>query len=76
MILEQKHFFGGEWIEGGTHVFESLSPITGEVLWEGPAAGADQVARAVKAARGAFFYWRRLSFAEREAYRVCRHWRR
>ena len=68
MILEQKHFLGGKWIEGGTHVFESLSPITGEVLWEGPAAGADQVARAVKAARGAFFYWRRLSFAEREAY--------
>ena len=68
MTLKQKHFFGGEWIKGGTHMFESLSPITGEVLWEGPAAGPDQVDQAVNAAREAFSEWRRLSFAERETY--------
>ena len=68
MTLEQKHLLGDEWVDDGTHVFESVSPVTGRVLWQGPAAGVDQISLAVMAARGAFYDWRRLSFAERASY--------
>ena len=68
MTLEQKHLLGGEWVDDRTHVFESVSPVTGRVLWKGPAAGVDQISQAVMAARGAFCDWRRLSFAERVSY--------
>ncbi|MEC8408420.1 MAG: aldehyde dehydrogenase family protein, partial [Pseudomonadota bacterium] len=68
MTLEQKHLLGDEWVDDGTHVFESVSPVTGRVLWQGPAAGVDQISLAVIAARGAFYDWRRLIFAERASY--------
>ena len=35
MTLEQKHLLGDEWVDDGTHVFESVSPVTGRVLWQG-----------------------------------------
>ena len=68
MTLEQKHLLDGQWVDGGTHEFESVSPITGRALWRGPAAGPEQISRAVTAARRTFSDWRRLSFSERESY--------
>ena len=68
MTLEQKHLLDGQWVDGGTHEFESVSPITGRALWRGPAAGPEQISLAVTAARRAFSDWRRLSFSERESY--------
>ena len=68
MTLEQKHLLDGQWVNGGTHEFESVSPITGRALWRGPAAGPEQISRAVTAARRVFSDWRRLSFSERESY--------
>ncbi|MEC7550311.1 MAG: aldehyde dehydrogenase family protein, partial [Pseudomonadota bacterium] len=68
MTLEQKHLLNGQWVDGGTHEFESVSPITGRALWRGPAAGPEQISRAVTAARRVFSDWRRLSFSERESY--------
>jgi len=45
--------------------FTSIDPATGEVVWEGAAAGEAEVARAVAAARGAFHDWADRPRAER-----------
>ena len=47
--------------------FESRDPATGEVLWSGAAATAQDVDRAFAAARRAAESWSGTSFAEREA---------
>jgi len=50
---------GGDWVDAGSgETFESVSPATGEVLGTFPRSGADDVARAVEAARAAFEEWR------------------
>lgn len=46
-------------------LFHSINPATGETVWQGEAASAGQVARAVQAARNAFPIWSRTSFDER-----------
>jgi succinylglutamic semialdehyde dehydrogenase len=44
---------------------QSLNPATGEVIWEGPAAGPQEVAAAVQGARRAFDTWRQTTFGAR-----------
>src|ERR671931_460000 len=54
-----KNFIGGEWVEaagGGT--FETVSPATGDTLGVFPKSGAEDVDRAVAAAKTAFEDWR------------------
>jgi aldehyde dehydrogenase (NAD+) len=59
---------GGEWVESAKQ-FDTINPATGEVLTQVAAAGAEQVERAVVAARRAFEDrsggWRKLSASER-----------
>src|SRR5579862_905799 len=59
---------GGEWIDGSKH-FDTINPATGEVLTQVPEASAQDVDRAVQAARRAFEDrngpWRKLSASER-----------
>ncbi|HUN94327.1 MAG TPA: aldehyde dehydrogenase family protein [Burkholderiaceae bacterium] len=52
---------------GGTKTFESRNPATGEVLGLVPASSAEQVARAVEAARAAQPAWATLPDAERKS---------
>jgi NAD-dependent aldehyde dehydrogenases len=47
-------YIAGEWLAGQGEVFESLNPVTQQVLWSGNGATADQVESAVQAARQAF----------------------
>src|SRR5207245_375076 len=58
----------GEWVEGSKK-FDSINPATGEVLTQIVEASADDVDRAVKAARHAFEDrggpWRKMSTSER-----------
>ncbi len=51
------HFIAGEWTTGSGNDFASGDPATGEVNWKGPAAAAQDVDRAVTAAREAFVTW-------------------
>ena len=54
-----KNFIGGEWVDAGSgETFESLSPATGEVLGTFPKSGAEDIDRAVAAAKTAFEEWR------------------
>ena len=58
-------YIAGTWQDGQGEAFESLNPVTQQVLWTGRGADAGQVEAAVKAAREAFPAWARRSFEER-----------
>ena len=58
-------YIAGIWQDGQGEAFESLNPVTQQVLWTGRGADAGQVEAAVKAAREAFPAWARRSFEER-----------
>lgn len=45
-------YIAGSWLEGQGDVFESLNPVTQQVLWSGKGATAAQVESAVQAAPG------------------------
>src|SRR5215470_10564039 len=54
-----KNFIGGEWVDAGSgETFESTSPATGEPIGIFPRSGAEDVDRAVAAARAAYEEWR------------------
>ena len=61
------HTIGGRG-EGSESSFEVINPSTAAPLARCPDASADQLNRAVAAARAAFAEWSRLSFAERRKY--------
>jgi alpha-ketoglutaric semialdehyde dehydrogenase len=54
-----KNFIGGEWVDAASaETFESVSPATGEALGVFPRSTAEDVDRAVAAAKTAFEDWR------------------
>jgi acyl-CoA reductase-like NAD-dependent aldehyde dehydrogenase len=54
-----QNFIGGEWVDAGSgETFESLSPATGELIGTFPKSGAEDVERAVAAAKAAYEEWR------------------
>ena len=56
---EFKNFIGGEWVASASgHTFESSVPATGETLGTFPRSSAEDVDRAVAAAKEAFEDWR------------------
>jgi len=61
-------FIGGEFVDGSGSSFKSISPATEEVLAEVAEGTADDIDRAVKAARKAFGSWSRLPGRERAKY--------
>src|SRR5256884_7429087 len=61
-----KNFIGGEWTDAASgETFESLSPVTGETLGTFPRSSAEDVDRAVAAARAAWDDWRLTPAPER-----------
>ncbi|UYP71918.1 succinylglutamate-semialdehyde dehydrogenase [Pantoea dispersa] len=61
------HFINGEWQPGSAETLSKHNPVSGEILWQGNAASAAQVAAACEGARAAFPAWARLPFAARQA---------
>ncbi len=54
-----KNFIGGEWVDAASgETFETTSPANGETLGVFPKSGAEDVDRAVEAAKVAFEDWR------------------
>jgi acyl-CoA reductase-like NAD-dependent aldehyde dehydrogenase len=54
-----KNFVGGEWVDAASgETFETTSPATGETLGVFPRSSAEDVDRAVEAAKGAYEDWR------------------
>lgn len=58
-------FIDGAWRDGAGPVFASRNPGTGEPVWEGAGASADDVERAVASARRAFAAWSALDLDAR-----------
>ncbi|HAC67700.1 MAG TPA: N-succinylglutamate 5-semialdehyde dehydrogenase, partial [Pseudomonas sp.] len=50
-------YIAGQWRPGRGEVFSSVDPYDGIPLWQGAAAGADDVDQAIAAAREAFPTW-------------------
>lgn len=61
------NYINGLWNEQGSHPFTSANPATGEIIWRGMAAGQQEVAESVAAARAAFPAWAKRSYEERHA---------
>ena len=58
-VREFKNYIAGEWVDAASgDTFESTSPADGEVLGVFPRSGADDVDRAVEAAKTAYEDWR------------------
>src|SRR6184192_2200406 len=54
-----QNYIGGEWVDSASgETFESTSPATGEAIGTFPRSNADDVDRAVEAAKAAFEEWR------------------
>ena len=54
-----KNFIGGEWVDAAAgETFETTSPANGETLGVFPRSGAEDVDRAVEAAKAAYEEWR------------------
>jgi aldehyde dehydrogenase (NAD+) len=54
-----KNYIGGEWVEAASgETFESMNPATGEAIAAFPRSTAEDVDRAVAAAKSAFEDWR------------------
>ncbi|CCH79712.1 2-hydroxymuconic semialdehyde dehydrogenase [Nostocoides japonicum T1-X7] len=64
--VDTRHWIGGERVASAT-TFDSVSPIDETVIAQVSAGGADEVDRAVRAARKAFPAWAALPVAERSA---------
>ena len=58
-------YIAGNWLAGQGEHFESLNPVTQQVIWAGNGATVEQVESAVQAARQAFPAWATRSLDER-----------
>src|SRR4029453_9291573 len=57
-VTTHKNLVGGEWVDAASgETMEVLNPSTGEVIAEVPRSGAEDVERAVDAARKAYAEW-------------------
>ncbi len=66
-MMRTENYIGGQWREGNGPRFTSHDPATGDKVWEGHEANADDVAQAMAAARLAFPAWSRRPLDERLA---------
>ena len=65
-VSKHQNLIGGDWVDSaGGETMEVLNPATGEVIAEVPAATAEDVDRAVQAAKKALVEWRETTPAER-----------
>src|SRR5689334_11562956 len=69
MLLRDKLYIDGQWAAPSTkETIDVHAAGTGEVMGKVPAAGEQDIAAAVRAARRAFDAWSQLSVAERAGY--------
>ena len=61
------HFINGQWLIGSGESITKHDPVSGELLWQGKAAGTSQISSACETARAAFPGWARRPFGERQA---------
>jgi aldehyde dehydrogenase (NAD+) len=58
-VTQSQNFIGGEWVDAASReTFDSVSPADGELIGTFPKSGAEDVDRAVAAAKEAYEEWR------------------
>ncbi len=62
------HYIAGEWVRGEGPELASVDPAAEAVCWEGRAASANEVDRAIRAAREAWPQWAEQPVEAREGY--------
>jgi aminobutyraldehyde dehydrogenase len=68
-VSKHQNLIGGEWVDSsGGETMEVVNPATGEVIAEVPAATAEDVDRAVQAAKKALVGWRETTPGERSEF--------
>jgi 1-pyrroline dehydrogenase len=68
-VSKHQNLIGGEWVDSsGGETMEVVNPATGEVIAEVPAATAEDVDRAVQAAKKALVEWRETTPGERSEF--------
>lgn len=66
MIRYERHYYGGDWqAPTTTDTIDVISSATEEVIGRVPSGSADDVDRAVKAARAGFAHWSQTSAEDR-----------
>jgi succinylglutamic semialdehyde dehydrogenase len=60
-------YIDGLWMQGHGAEFESVQPVTGEMVWSGTSANFEDIDAAVREARSSFLEWRKTPFEERRA---------
>jgi aldehyde dehydrogenase (NAD+) len=69
MIRYERHYYGGEWqVPSTTDTVDVISSATEEPIGRVPRGNAEDVDRAVRAARAAFETWSRTSMDERASW--------
>ena len=58
-------YIDGKWSEGSGPRFANACPASAETVWEGNAAGPEDVAAAIASARKSFGHWSRLPQSDR-----------
>ena len=58
-------YIDGKWSEGVGPRFTNTCPASAEIVWEGNAAGPQDVAAAIASARKAFGHWSKLPQSDR-----------
>lgn len=66
--MKRSLFIKGTWLTGTGKTFASINPSNQESVWEGQAATAEEVDKAVLAAHQAFFGWADLDISKRIDY--------
>lgn len=65
--MKGRHYINNEWVEGKEMPsFTSHNPASDEIVWQGRAAGENEVNAAVMAAKKAASSWAELSFEKRK----------
>lgn len=59
------HYIDSSWVPGAGPLFSSYDPSSGEAVWSGNSATAEEIDQAIEAARKAFPSWSLLSIQER-----------
>ena len=67
LTMKSGAYIAGKWLAGEGDTFENFCPATGDIVWEGAAAGSEQVTTAVEAAHKAFQSWSRIPQSDRTA---------
>lgn len=61
-------FTNGKWKKGAGPLFTSQNPASGEIIWEGSSASANDVQESISYARHAFEDWSKLPMETRASY--------